>query len=58
VPAFGSLLRRSPAFIANYFGNLVKKEPGRSAQEYIRSKVIDVAKERVFDMNKSVSEIA
>lgn len=42
----------------NYFGDLVKKETGRSAQEYIQSKVIDVAKERVFDRNKSVSEIA
>ncbi|MBT1705831.1 helix-turn-helix domain-containing protein [Chryseosolibacter indicus] len=42
----------------NYFGDLVKKETGRSAQEYIQSKVIDLAKERVFDMNKSVSEIA
>jgi len=42
----------------NYFGDLVKKETGRSAQEYIQSKVIDVAKERVFDLNKSVSEIA
>jgi len=42
----------------NYFGDLVKKETGRTAQEYIQSKVIDVAKERVFDMNKSVSEIA
>jgi len=43
---------------SNYFGDLVKKETGRSAQEYIQSKVIDVAKERLFDMNKSVSEIA
>ncbi len=42
----------------NYFGDLVKKETGRSAQEYIQSKVIDLAKERVFDMNKSVSQIA
>lgn len=42
----------------NYFGDLVKKETGRSAQEYIQSKVIDMAKERVFDTNKSVSEIA
>jgi AraC family transcriptional activator of pobA len=42
----------------NYFGDLVKKETGRSAQEYIQSKVIDVAKERLFEMNKSVSEIA
>jgi AraC-like DNA-binding protein len=43
---------------ASYFGDLVKKETGRSAQEYIQSKIIDVAKERIFDINKSVSEIA
>jgi AraC-like DNA-binding protein len=42
----------------NYFGDLIKKETGRSAQEYIQSKIIDVAKERVFDIGKSVSEIA
>ena len=42
----------------NYFGDLVKKETGKSAQDYIQSKVIDVAKERVFDPSKSVSEIA
>lgn len=43
---------------AGYFGDLVKKETGRTAQEYIQSKVIDVAKERIFDQSKSVSEIA
>ncbi len=43
---------------ANYFGDLVKKETGRSAQEYIQNKVIDVAKERIFDHSKSVSQIA
>lgn len=43
---------------SNYFGDLVKKETGKSAQEYIQSKLIDVAKEKVFDPNKSVSEIA
>ncbi|WP_431292031.1 helix-turn-helix domain-containing protein [Pedobacter sp. P26] len=42
----------------NYFGDLVKKETGISALEYIQSKVIDVAKERLFDRNKSASEIA
>lgn len=42
----------------NYFGDVVKKETGRSAQEYIQSKVIDVAKEKIFDVSKSVSEIA
>eukprot|EP01133_Synstelium_polycarpum_P011692 gene11692-13651_t len=43
---------------ANYFGDLIKKETGKSAQEYIQNKIIDVAKNKVFDRNKSVSEIA
>jgi len=43
---------------ANYFGDLIKKETGKSAQDYIQSKVIDIAKERIFDQAKSVSEIA
>jgi AraC family transcriptional regulator, transcriptional activator of pobA len=43
---------------ANYFGDLVKKETGKTAQEYIQSKLIDVAKEKIFDHNKSVNEIA
>jgi len=43
---------------ANYFGDLIKKEVGISAQEYIQTKIIDVAKERVFDRNKSVSQVA
>lgn len=43
---------------ANYFGDLIKKETGKSAQEYIQAKVIDVAKERIFDIDKSISEVA
>lgn len=43
---------------ANYFGDLVKKETGKTAQEYIQAKVIDLAKERIFDTTKSISEIA
>ena len=43
---------------ANYFGDLIKKETGVSAQEYIQSKVIDLAKERIFDIDRSISEIA
>ncbi|MRS61226.1 helix-turn-helix domain-containing protein [Larkinella terrae] len=43
---------------AKYFGDLIKKETGKTAQEYIQAKVIDVAKERVFDQRKSVSQIA
>lgn len=51
---FAELLHLS----SNYFGDLVKKETGISAQEFIQNKLIEVAKERVFDPNKSVSEIA
>ena len=43
---------------SGYFGDLVKKETGKTAQDYIQAKVIDVAKERIFDQSKSVSEIA
>ena len=42
----------------NYFGDLVKKETGKTAQEYIQSKLIDIAKEKIFDTNKTVSQIA
>jgi AraC family transcriptional activator of pobA len=42
----------------NYFGDLVKKETGKSAQEYIQTKLMDVAKEQIFDPNRSVSQIA
>lgn len=43
---------------ASYFGDLIKKETGKTAQDFIQAKVIDVAKERIFDKSKSVSEIA
>ena len=54
VAYFAEELHLSP----NYFGDLVKKETGHSAQEYIQTKLIDIAKQKVFDSNKSVSEIA
>jgi AraC family transcriptional regulator, transcriptional activator of pobA len=41
----------------NYFGDLVKKETGISAQAYIQKKIIEIAKERVFDLSKPISEI-
>jgi AraC family transcriptional regulator, transcriptional activator of pobA len=43
---------------ANYFGDLVKKETGKTALEYIQEKVVDIAKERIFDRSKSITEIA
>ncbi len=42
----------------NYFGDLVKKETGKSAKEYILLKLFDVSKERLMDKEKSVSQIA
>lgn len=42
----------------NYLGDLLKKETGKSAQEHIQLKMIDVAKEKIFDTEKSISEIA
>ncbi|UHO39698.1 helix-turn-helix transcriptional regulator [Chryseobacterium capnotolerans] len=45
-------------FSPNYFGDLIKKETGKTAQEYIQNKIIDVAKERVFNIDKSIAQIA
>lgn len=42
----------------SYFGDLIKKETGKTAQEYIQTKVIDVAKEKIFDRDKSVNQIS
>ncbi|MGE4290350.1 MAG: helix-turn-helix domain-containing protein [Salinivirgaceae bacterium] len=43
---------------ANYFGDLVKKETGKTASEYIHLKMMEMAKNRILDTTKSVSEIA
>lgn len=43
---------------SNYFGDLIKKETGKTAQEYLQTKIIDLAKERIFDHTKTISEIA
>lgn len=42
----------------NYFGDLIKKETGKTAQEHIQLYVIDTAKERIADRGLSISEIA
>ncbi|HET6556454.1 MAG TPA: helix-turn-helix domain-containing protein [Prolixibacteraceae bacterium] len=42
----------------NYLGDLLKKETGKSALEHIQLKLIDVAKEKIYDPGKSISEIA
>lgn len=43
---------------SNYFGDLIKKETGKTALDYIQLKLIEIAKERVFDTRKTISEIA
>lgn len=42
----------------NYFGDLIKKETGKTAQDHIQNKIIEVAKQRVFDADRSISQIA
>ena len=43
---------------ANYFGDLTKKETGKTAQEYIQLKMMEIARDKIFDTNKSLSKIA
>ncbi|MER0439914.1 helix-turn-helix transcriptional regulator [Emticicia sp. W12TSBA100-4] len=43
---------------ANYFGDLIKKETGKSALEFIHLKLLEAAKEKILDTTKSVSEVA
>ena len=43
---------------ANYFGDLIKKETGVSAQEYILSKTMETAKEMLADPYRSVSDVS
>lgn len=42
----------------NYFGDLIKKETGKTAQEYIQDKIIALAKELLLGSDKTISEIS
>lgn len=42
----------------NYFGDLIKKETGKTPLEYIQFKTIDRCKDLLVSTNKTVSEIA
>ena len=42
----------------NYFGDLVKKETGKTALDYVHTKLIDVAKTKIFDTSKTISQVA
>lgn len=51
---FASELCLSP----NYFGDLIRKECGKSAQEYIQDTIISIAKDRLSDPSKSIGQVA
>ena len=42
----------------NYFGDLIKKETGKTAQEYIQFKLIETAKDRLLDPVRTVGQVA
>ena len=42
----------------NYFSDLVKKETGMSAIKHIQQKIMDIAKERIMNTQKSISQIS
>ena len=43
---------------SNYFGDMLKKETGKTPQEHIQDKVIEMAKEHIVETNETVSQIA
>ena len=45
-------------FSVGYFGDLIKKETGLTAQQYIQNKIIDLAKQELLGTELSVSDIA
>lgn len=51
---FAEKLHLSP----NYLGDLLRKETGKSAQEHIQYKLIEIAKEKIYESERSISEIA
>ena len=54
VAYFANELHLSP----NYFGDLIKKESGHSAKDYILNKTIEAAKHRIVAQEYSINEIA
>lgn len=42
----------------NYFGDMLKKETGKSPQEYIQERLVYLAKDKLVNTQDSVSEIA
>ncbi|WP_339656622.1 helix-turn-helix transcriptional regulator [uncultured Maribacter sp.] len=42
----------------NYFGDLIKKDTGKSANDHIQDTLVQAAKQKIFEPDKSLSEIA
>lgn len=58
---FFPTIEKTASFYApysNYFGDLIKKETGKTAQEYIQHRIIELAKERILEGSQTVSQIA
>ena len=49
---------RNNIYTNTYFGDLIKKETGQTAQQYILSRLISLAKDRIVTTNQSITEIA
>ncbi|WP_440135204.1 helix-turn-helix domain-containing protein [Chitinophaga sancti] len=43
---------------ANYFGDLIKKETGNTALDYIHNRLLEQAKTKIYETSKSFSEIS
>jgi AraC-like DNA-binding protein len=54
VQYFADCLHLSP----NYFGDMIKKETGKTPREYVQLKIIDKAKDMLYNPANSVNEIA
>lgn len=44
-------------FSVNYLSDLLRKDTGKSTLEHIQLRLVEAAKEKLFDTNKSISEI-
>lgn len=54
VKYFADKIHLSP----NYFGDMIKKDTGKTPQEHIQEKIIELAKERIIGTDNTVSEIS
>ena len=45
-------------FSVNYLSDLLRKDTGKSTLEHIQLRLVEAAKKKLFETNKSISEIA